>query len=128
MGSKDSPLDDQGLPAGYNFRPQWERTPRQVKAMLEAGDGVLLLDCRTPKEHETARIADALLLPLQKIHEAAEELEDQRDRPIVVYCHHGVRSLRMTLALREMGFEGVVSMAGGIDLWSRDVDPDVPRY
>jgi len=128
MSNAPPPLDDRGLPPKYNFRPDLEVTPRQLKASLDAGDDVMLVDCRLPREHDIARIDGATLLPLQQFQHAVEELEDEKHRPIVVFCHHGVRSLRMTLALRELGFTDVRSLAGGIDLWSVDIDPSVPRY
>lgn len=128
MFNRPPQLDDRGLPAKYNFRPDVEITPRDLKARRDAGEDLTLVDCRTPKEHDVARIDGAVLLPLQQFQQAVEELEDEKDRPIVVFCHHGMRSLRMTLALRELGFTDVRSMAGGIDLWSLDIDPSVPRY
>jgi len=110
-------------------------TPLEIDAseakrlLWEAHPGeMLLLDCRTPEEHATARIAGSLLLPLQELPERIGELESWRTRPIIVHCHHGVRSLRVTHWLRERGFAAVSSMCGGIDAWSTAVDPSVPRY
>lgn len=88
----------------------------------------LLLDCRTPEEHATARIHGSVLIPMQEIAERLAELEPWRDKPIIVHCHHGVRSLRVTHFLREKGFSQAQSMKGGIDAWSVEVDPSVPRY
>ena len=122
------PLDAQGLPVGYRFREDWEITPRKVDAMVQNKEDFVLVDCRTPGEHEAARIEGAQLLPLQQIAEAIDELEDDRDKPIVVHCHHGGRSLQFTAVLRQQGFTDVKSMAGGIDLWSIDIDPAIPRY
>lgn len=128
-----------GLPPGYPFKPDWEITPTEAKRRLDAGRlggeiaharGVLL-DCRRPDEWDKCRIAGAALIPMQEIERRADELEDEdggRDRPIVVYCHHGVRSLRVAAALRAMGFTDVRSLAGGIEAWSMGVDPGVPRY
>lgn len=93
----------------------------------EAGGG-LLLDCRTPEEHAIARIEGAVLIPMQQIPERLGEIESWRDKPIVVYCHHGVRSLRVVRFLRDQGFSQAQSMQGGIDAWSLEVDPSVPRY
>ena len=90
--------------------------------------GVLLLDCRTPEEHATARIAGAVLIPMQELPDRLAELEPHRGAEILVHCHHGMRSLRVTHWLRERGFPHVRSMAGGIEAWSTDVDPTVPRY
>lgn len=125
------PLDQRGLPIGYPFKPDWEITPRDTKGALAAAAAPILLDCRKLVEWQAARIAGAVLIPMSEIEKRADELETDdgtRDRPIIVHCHHGVRSLRVTAALRAMGFSNVRSMAGGIDLWSIDVDPGVPRY
>ena len=89
---------------------------------------LLLLDCRMPEEHATAKIAGAMLLPMQEITERVATLEAWRDKPIIVHCHHGMRSLRVATWLREQGFPLAQSMQGGIDAWSTDVDPTVPRY
>jgi adenylyltransferase/sulfurtransferase len=88
----------------------------------------LILDCRTAEEHAIARIEGALLIPMQEIAERLSEIEAWRDKPIIVHCHHGVRSLRVTHFLRDKGFSQVQSMKGGIDAWSVEVDPSVPRY
>jgi rhodanese-related sulfurtransferase len=107
-----------------------EISPPEAAALLrEAEPGaVLLLDCRTPEEHATARIAGAVLLPMQELPERVGELDAWKGRRILVHCHHGVRSLRVTHWLREKGFAAVTSVHGGIDAWSTDVDPAVPRY
>lgn len=89
---------------------------------------VLLLDCRTPEEHATASIAGSLLLPMQELPDRVSELVAWESAPIIVHCHHGMRSLRVAKWLREQGFSHAQSMQGGIDAWSTDVDPTVPRY
>ncbi len=86
----------------------------------------LLLDCRRPDEVATARISGALHVPMDELPRRLNELPPERE--IIVYCHHGARSLRVTHWLREQGFPRVVSMAGGIEAWSREVDPSVPLY
>ena len=91
-------------------------------------EGQVVVDCRTPDEHATAKIAGALLLPMQELTERIGELDAWKTKPIIVHCHHGVRSLRVTHWLRERGFPNVSSMQGGIDAWSTDVDRTVPRY
>lgn len=125
-------LDTRGLPPGYAFKPDWEVTPRQVRDLLNRADpSLLLVDCRRPDEWDVARIRGAVLLPLWEIEQRAAELETEdgsRNRPIIVHCHHGVRSMKAAGTLRAMGFTDVRSMAGGIDLWSIDVDQGVPRY
>jgi rhodanese-related sulfurtransferase len=88
----------------------------------------LLLDCREQDEYKLARIAGATLLPMSEIQERIADLEPHRDRHVIVYCHHGVRSLHVAYWLRQQGFSNVQSMAGGIDAWSQILDPTVPRY
>ncbi len=123
-----TPLDENGLPVGYRFNPDWETTPRQVKAMLDGGEDFVFIDCRTPGEFEHCRIEGAMLLPLQEVGHRVAELEPSRDKKMVIHCHHGGRSLQMAAYLRRRGFSDVTSMAGGIDVWSMDVDRSVPRY
>lgn len=124
-------IDDRGLPVGSQLRPGWEVSPRAVRDGAAAPDAPLLLDCRRPEEWAFNRIAGATHVPMGEIESRLDDVEEAaggRDRPIVVYCHHGVRSMRVAAALRAHGFSGAVSMAGGIDLWSIAVDPAVPRY
>jgi rhodanese-related sulfurtransferase len=106
-----------------------EITTAEAAALLAAGDGhSLLLDCRTPEEHATARIAGAVLIPMHELAGRIGELEPWRGRTIIVHCHHGVRSLRVAEWLRGRGFEHTASMRGGIDAWSADIDPTVATY
>jgi rhodanese-related sulfurtransferase len=104
----------------------YEITPEEVKSKLESGEDFTLLDCREPWEYQTARIDRAVNIPMGEIPARVQELDP--DEPIVVVCHHGVRSLNVTAWLRQQGFEKVQSLAGGIDRWSRTVDPKVPIY
>ena len=87
----------------------------------------VLLDVRFPEEHAHVALPRSVLIPLSELDERAEELEAFRGRPIVVYCHHGVRSLDGTAYLRALGLDAM-SLRGGIDLYSRTVDPSLPRY
>ncbi|MBA4028339.1 MAG: hypothetical protein C0475_04280 [Planctomyces sp.] len=124
-------MDDRGLPAGYQLKPDWELTPRQARAALAAPNPPILLDVRTPDEHAAARIDGSVLIPLQELEKRLDELEadnGSRRRPIIVHCYAGGRSLKAAALLRASGFADVRSMAGGIDAWSRAVDPSVPRY
>lgn len=86
-----------------------------------------LLDVRFPDEHAWVALPDSVLIPLPELDERADELEALRGRPVVVYCHHGVRSLDGAAYLIAKGLEAV-SLKGGIDLYSRQVDPTLPRY
>jgi adenylyltransferase/sulfurtransferase len=97
----------------------------EVEELAERRNGVTLLDVRTREEHEIAHIEGARLIPLHELPDRLGEL-DTAER-LVVFCHHGPRSLRATHLLRDMGYQAV-NLAGGIDAWSERVDPSVPRY
>lgn len=99
-----------------------------VKGKLDANEDFLLLDCREANEYETVKIDAATLLPMSEIQARVGELDEHRDREIVVHCHHGGRSLQVANWLRQQGFSTAKSMAGGIDQWATDVDPSLPRY
>jgi rhodanese-related sulfurtransferase len=103
-----------------------EITPQKLADQLRRGEPVFLLDVRHEWEHQLARLPDQALIPLHELPGRLGEL--QADAPIVCYCHHGVRSLSAAAILRQAGFEGAVSLAGGIDLWSQLIDSSVPRY
>jgi adenylyltransferase/sulfurtransferase len=101
---------------------------RSVKARLDAGEDFLFIDCREPDEYAVAHIANTTLIPMGQISGRVAELEPYRDSSIVVHCHHGGRSLRVTNWLRQQGFSKATNMSGGIDEWSQQVDSSVPRY
>ena len=105
----------------------YEIHPESVQKISKRGESFTLLDVREPWEFETARIQGAKLMPMGDIPSRANQELDPEDH-IVVYCHHGVRSMNVTAWLRQQGFEKAQSMAGGIDAWSRRVDPKVPVY
>jgi len=91
----------------------------------------LLLDVRQPWENELVQLAPSLLVPLQELDDRWSEVRDAQAGAgtlIVAYCHHGVRSLSAAAILEAHGVGPVVSLAGGIDAWSRIVDPALPRY
>ncbi len=90
-------------------------------------DAPILLDVREPWEFETASLPDSILMPMGDVTSRAHTELDP-DAHIVVVCHHGARSLSVTMWLRNQGFERAQSLAGGIDNWSRTIDPTVPRY
>src|SRR5437879_2359112 len=101
---------------------------RSVKAKLDAGSKLLLLDCRERDEHQLVHIGAARLLPMSELPERVAELEPFRNSEIVVHCHHGGRSMKVTQWLRQQGFSNVKSMAGGIDLWAQEIDTSLQRY
>ncbi|MFL5581067.1 MAG: molybdopterin-synthase adenylyltransferase MoeB [Gemmatimonadaceae bacterium] len=103
-----------------------EVTPRELAEKLRRGDDFDLIDVREPHEHAYARIEGARLVPLAAVPRAAASMDPSRE--LVLYCHHGMRSLAAAERLRELGFARVVNLAGGIDRWSAEVDPKVRRY
>ncbi len=102
--------------------------PAAVKAKLDAGEPVGLVDCRQPEEYALCRIEGSTLIPLGELRERAGEIAPADGSLVVVYCHHGVRSLTGAMMLMQAGMTNVASMAGGIEAWSVQVDPSVPRY
>ncbi|MFK7959825.1 MAG: rhodanese-like domain-containing protein [Phycisphaerales bacterium] len=106
-----------------------EVTTDDVHRAMAAADPPLLLDCRTAGERETASIDPSIHVPMDELGPRFEELQAVVPASgVVVYCHHGVRSLRVTHALRRAGMDAVSSMSGGIDAWSVAIDPLIPRY
>ena len=103
-----------------------EITPREVKERIDRGKNFLLVDVREKWEFETSRIEGAALVPLREVPENLPRFEDAEE--IVLFCHHGMRSLDAAAWLRSQGVEGARSMTGGIDRWSAEIDPKVPRY
>jgi adenylyltransferase/sulfurtransferase len=101
---------------------------RQLAARLDAGEAVYLLDVRQPWEHQLAALPGSKLIPLGTLRARAGEIACPAGVPVVVYCHHGIRSLHAAAALEQIGFPDVSSLAGGIDAWSQEIDPRVPRY
>jgi rhodanese-related sulfurtransferase len=92
------------------------------------GHPVLLIDVRQPWEHQLATLPNSLLIPLNDIAQRSKEVAADPLTLIVVYCHHGIRSLSAGTFLERLGYTNVHSLAGGIDAWSCEVDPMVPRY
>ncbi len=95
--------------------------------MLDHGVPVLLLDVRQPEEHAYCHLPGSVLIPLAELPARLGELEVGEEL-IVVYCHHGIRSLSGAAILQQAGFTNVASLAGGIDRWAQTVDPAMPRY
>lgn len=106
-----------------------ETTPAAVKQRLDAGEKLLLLDCREPHEHALTAIPGAEFIPMREIPAALPDLEAKaEDATVIVVCHHGVRSLMVVDWLRGQGVPNCQSLTGGIDRWSLEVDPAVARY
>ena len=103
-----------------------EVTPREVSARLERGEKFLFVDVREKWEHETSHIEGAVLIPLREIPANLQRLAVARE--VVFFCHHGIRSMDAAAWVRSQGIKGALSMSGGIDRWTTEVDPLVPRY
>ncbi len=93
---------------------------------MDAGDPLVLLDVREPWELDIAEFPGARPVSMAELPAALEDLP--KDSEIVVICHHGGRSFTAGMVLERAGFQSVTNLAGGIDGWSREVDPSVPSY
>jgi rhodanese-related sulfurtransferase len=99
----------------------------QVHHMRQRGDDIVLIDVREPHEHAVAHIEGAQLCPMSQAAQWVDHLD--RDKLLVILCHHGMRSEQVAIALTSrFGYTKVATMDGGIDDWSCRVDPNVPRY
>jgi len=98
----------------------------ELKQKTDAREAFELIDVREPFEHEIARIDGAKLIPLGEIGDRADEL--RRGQTIVVHCHSGQRSAQAVRLLQQRGFSNVYNLDGGIDAWSDQIDPNVPKY
>ena len=102
-----------------------EISVHQLKERIEKGEKVFLLDVREPYEYKVANLSGHLI-PLGQLADRVQELD--REKEIVVYCHHGNRSAFAVQFLKNEGFESVLNLAGGIDAWSQEVDSKMPKY
>jgi len=102
--------------------------PAELDRKLKAGEPVYLVDVRQEMEYDHCRLPGATLVPLHELAFRLGELDPPDGAAIVVYCHHGVRSLSGAAILQHAGFGPVASLAGGIEAWSLLIDPKVPRY
>jgi adenylyltransferase/sulfurtransferase len=103
-------------------------TVHELASRLSQGGPVYLLDVRQRWEHETAALPNSILLPLDELDARRPEIKPPPGALVVAYCHHGIRSLSAVAMLEHLGLPGVFSLEGGIDAWSREIDPSVPRY
>ena len=112
------------------FDPNWETTPRDVKAnMNRDGEKFVLIDVREPHEWDITHIVDKdKLFPREQWPQIAAKLRGRENDTIAVHCRSGARSMQVARMLRDAGFKDVKSMAGGILLWNKDVNPGGPQY
>lgn len=100
--------------------------PTTLAARLAQGEAVFVLDVREPWEYDLANLANSTLVPLSTLPSAINRLEPEIE--YVVLCHHGMRSEMAANWMRSQGFTRVLNLVGGIDAWSVEVDPTIPRY
>lgn len=103
-----------------------EISPTEAAALLRENKA-RLIDVREPWEFETAHIEPSVLMPMGDVPSRAHQELDS-DEPLIILCHHGMRSLNVAVWLRNQGFEQAQSLRGGIDAWSAQIDPAIPRY
>jgi len=106
-----------------------EIAPQELSTRLQRGESIVLIDVREPEEFAISRIEGARLIPMQSIPAELQRLEAMAENSeLAVLCHHGVRSLNVVVWLRRQGLENCFSVSGGIDKWSREIDPTIPLY
>ena len=103
-----------------------EITPLELKARMDRGDDIFILDVREPHEYDIAKIEGSTLIPLGQVAQRVDELDSTAD--IIVHCKMGGRSAKAQGILKEMGFSRVTNLTGGILRWSDEVDPSIPKY
>ncbi len=104
----------------------YEISPTEAASLIQAGQ-VRVIDVREPWEFAAARIEGSVAMPMGDVPARAHQELDPEER-LVIVCHHGVRSMNVTVWLRNQGFEQAQSLRGGIDAWAAEVDPSVGRY
>jgi len=105
-----------------------EISVQDLAHMQQAREPIFLLDVRQPWEHQLVALPGSTLIPLPELARRASEVRPSKSSALVVYCHHGIRSLSGAAVLEQLGFENVASLAGGIDAWAVEVDQTMPRY
>ena len=105
-----------------------ELDPREAADWLASDQPPLLFDCREPSEHDICRINGGVLIPLSFFADQAPLRLGEPRQPVIVYCHHGIRSMRAVNWLRAKGFQYSFSLRGGIEKWALEVDPSIARY
>ena len=103
-------------------------SPAELAEKFRAAERPHLLDVREQEEHDFVALAGSTLIPLNELGARIDEISDWREKEIVVYCHHGIRSLNAIAQLRHFGFTNLRNLAGGIDRWTTDIDSSLPRY
>ncbi len=100
--------------------------PAEVKQILENKSGTRLIDVREEWEHKIAHLEGSELMPMSNFIQHMNELG--KDDELIFYCHTGVRSANICSYLADKGFRNLINLKGGIEAWSREIDPSIPRY
>ena len=100
--------------------------PEEAKYILDKDKNVRLIDVREEWENNKARIKNSELMPLSSFVQMSQDLN--KEQKIMVYCHHGIRSLQVCNYLEELGFNNLINLEGGIDAWSKKIDGSIPVY
>lgn len=108
------------------FVLEWTINVHDLVRWRDRGEPHLVVDVREPAELAICRLDQAWLIPMNQIPDNVERLP--RDRPIVVMCHHGIRSAQVVDYLKQAGLTNAVNLHGGIDAWAREVDPQMAVY
>jgi len=103
-------------------------SPIELAERLQTGSPPHLLDVREVDEHQFVALPNSKLIPLRELPDRFSEIESWKDEEIVVYCHHGIRSQHAIDWMRQQGFSKLRNLTGGIDHWTNEVDPSLPRY
>jgi rhodanese-related sulfurtransferase len=103
-------------------------TPAELSARMQKGEKPYFLDVRQDWENQLSRIEGSVLVPLDQLPARLDDVQPAQGQVIVTYCHHGMRSLSAAALLEQHGVKNVLSLSGGIEAWSTQVDPKVPRY
>lgn len=101
-------------------------SPKELKARLDKGDKLVLMDVREDWEYSLAKLDGSILIPLGTLPQSLAQLN--RDSEIIAICHHGMRSADATNFLLQQGFQNVKNLVGGIDAWSTQIDGTISRY
>lgn len=105
-----------------------EMTPAEAQQWLSETPGACLIDCREPDEYEICKIPGSKLIPLSTWAATATAQLPDPGQPLIIHCHHGMRSQRAAEFLIAKGYSDVRNLGGGIDQWSLDIDSSIPRY
>jgi sulfur-carrier protein adenylyltransferase/sulfurtransferase len=121
-----SPIDYDQFCGVHDEKAMAEMSPLELKRKMDAGEPLQLIDVREPFEYEIARIEGSKLIPLGEIADRLDELES--GQPMIVHCHSGKRSAHAVQLLQQRGFTEIYNLEGGIEAWSDQIDPSVPKY